>query len=56
MTDNSSNNSDNSGCAEGGCGCGCLLIIIWLVCHIVGWAWGIHWLFGLLLLLFILRL
>ena len=52
----SQNNSDNSGCSEAGCGCGCSIVIIWIICHFVGWAWDIHWLFGLLLLLFILSM
>ena len=55
-TSTNSNNSNNEVWSEAGCGCGCLLVVIWIICKAVGWAWDIHWLFGLLLLLFFLRL
>ena len=45
---------EDNGCADTICGCGCAIVIIYLICSAVGWAWGIHWLFGLLLLLFLL--
>jgi hypothetical protein len=34
-------------------GCGCLIAFIVITCIAVSWAWGIHWLFGLLVLLFL---
>ena len=39
-----------SGCV----GCGCLVVIIWGIFTIISWAWHIHWLFGLLVLLLLL--
>ena len=47
----------NSGIQDiinGGCGCGCFLVFIWVIISIVCWAWHIHWLFGLLMALFLL--
>jgi hypothetical protein len=35
-------------------GCIVALIFLWIIFSIVKWGWGIHWLFGLLLLLFLL--
>lgn len=37
-------------------GCGCSLVIIWGILAAVSWAWHIHWLFGILMLLFLLSL
>ena len=51
----------NDGCASGGCaeaggGCGCLIVFLIVFGKAVLWAWHIHWLFGILLLLFIISL
>lgn len=40
--------------AEGCAGCGCAIVLIVILFNIVSWAWGIHPIFGILLLLFIL--
>lgn len=46
----------DNGCLEGCVGCGCLIAIIWFIFAAVSWGWHIHWLFGLLILLFLLSL
>lgn len=56
MNDKEENKNNNDGCLSGCAGCGCFLIILWVVLCIVSWAWHIHWLFGLLMLLFLLGL
>ena len=43
-------NTNNDGCA----GCGCAIVLLIIGFSVVSWAWNIHWLFGLLMLLFIL--
>lgn len=53
--DEQEQNSKNDGCA----GCGCLVIVIlfiWGIFKVISWGWHIHWLFGVLLLFFFLRL
>ena len=35
-------------------GCGCLIFAACIIFMIVSWGWHIHWLFGVLLLIFIL--
>ena len=47
-------NIKTDGCSEGCAGCGCFLIFAIIIFNIIAWAWGIHWAFGVLLLLFIL--
>lgn len=55
MTEEETRKDDN-GCLAGCAGCGCLIVILFLVFSVVSWAWHIHWLFGLLLILFLLGL
>lgn len=48
-------NNENDGCA----GCGCLIVVIIVligIFKVISWGWHIHWLFGVLLLFFFLRL
>ena len=39
-----------NGCA----GCGCAIILIILAIKLIIWAWHIHWIFGLLIILILL--
>lgn len=50
------NKKYNKGCLPELTGCGCSIVILWGIIASVVWAWHIHWLFGILLLLFILIL
>ena len=51
---NEDKNKSTNAFIEGCMGCGCFLIIAFIIFSAVSWAWGIHWAFGLLLLLFVL--
>ena len=53
MADDNTPKNKESGCSEIVVGCGCGLVVLFFICKLVGWAWSIHWLFGLLVLLFI---
>ena len=52
------NISNEIGClaefSKGCLGCGCLFAVLWAISAIISWAWHIHWLFGLLMVFFLL--
>jgi hypothetical protein len=51
LQENTTSTNDNM---EGCAGCGCAIILLIIGFSVVSWAWNIHWLFGVLMLLFIL--
>ena len=48
------NNKQTNDIKDGCAGCGCVLIMLWIIFAAVSWAWGIHWFFGVLMLIFLL--
>ena len=49
---NNSNNDLMDGCS----GCGCVIVILWIIIAAVSWAWHIHWFFGILMFFFMLAI
>lgn len=45
----------NDGCLDGCAGCGCLIVLLCIAFSIISWAFHIHWLFGLIILLIVLN-
>ena len=46
--------NQNKGCLDDIAGCGCGIVVLCVIFSAVCWAWNIHWLFGVLVLLVLL--